>query len=81
MAEGTVQGRLSWYTAVRTGQDGMAQNGQSAGTQGSRWMITSPCVGWVCWIKSLDTLRHIMNVFQIPVAGQGQVKIDVVARS
>ena len=31
--------------------------------------------------QQLDTLRDIMAVFQIPVARQSQVKIDVVARS
>ena len=31
--------------------------------------------------EQLDTLRYIMAVFEIPVAWQGQVKIDVVARS
>jgi hypothetical protein len=31
--------------------------------------------------EQLDTLRYIMAVFEIPVARQGQVKIDVVARS
>ena len=31
--------------------------------------------------EQLDPLRYIMAVFEIPVARQGQVKIDVVARS
>ena len=31
--------------------------------------------------QQLDTLRYIMAVFEIPVARQGQVKIDVVAWS
>ena len=31
--------------------------------------------------QQLDTLRDVMPVFEIPVARQGQVKIDVVARS
>ena len=31
--------------------------------------------------QQLDTLRHVMAMFEIPLARQGQVKIDVVARS
>jgi hypothetical protein len=31
--------------------------------------------------QQLDTLRHVMAMFEIPVARQGQVKIDVVAWS
>jgi hypothetical protein len=30
--------------------------------------------------EQFDALRHVMAVFQIPVAWQGQVKINVVAR-
>ena len=66
------------------------------GTHRARWHGTKRAIGWHTGVKvddhitmrrlglldqALDTLRHIMNVFQIPVAGQGQVKIDVVART
>src|SRR5262245_49775464 len=66
------------------------------GTHWARWHGTKRAIGWQTGVKvddhitmhrlglleqALDTLRHSMTVFQIPVAGQRQVKIDMVARS